>query len=37
MENLIPFYSPEDSEKARCICADVMTGEEREEFPYHLK
>lgn len=37
MENLIPFYSPEDSEKARCICADVMTGEEREEFKYYIK
>jgi len=37
MENLIPFYSPEDSEKARCICADVMTGEEREEFKHHIK
>lgn len=36
-ENMIPFYSPEDSEKARCICADVMTGEEREEFPHHIK
>ena len=36
-ENLAPFYSPEDTEKARCICADVMTAEEREEFPYHVQ
>ncbi|XP_065652086.1 lysine-specific histone demethylase 2 isoform X2 [Hydra vulgaris] len=36
-ENMVPFYSPEDSEKARCICADVMTAEERQEFFNHLK
>lgn len=36
-ENMIPFYSAEDSEKARCICADVMTEEERKFFPQYVK
>jgi len=36
-ENMIPFYRPDDSEKARCICVDVMTKEERQEFPHHVK
>ena len=36
-ENMVPFYSAEDSEKARCICADVMTDDEKKSFPYFVK